>query len=67
MTGREISEKIKNSERKTPVKAYISASEKPNMPNCKVFGSSVFLWLSAHGRIWRDIFRSEPIKYAISR
>ena len=42
MTGREISEKIKNSERKTPVKAYISASEKPNMPNCKVFGSSVF-------------------------
>lgn len=54
MTGREISEKIKNSERKTPVKAYISASEKPNMPNCKVFGSSVFF--VAFGA-WEDMER----------
>lgn len=42
MTGREISEKIKSSERKTPVKVYISASEKPDIPNCKVFGDSGF-------------------------
>ena len=54
MTGREISEKIKNSERKTPVKAYISASEKPNMPNCKVFGSSGFF--VAFGA-WEDMER----------
>lgn len=38
MTGKEISEKIKNSEKKTPVKAYISSSARPYLPGCRVFG-----------------------------
>ncbi len=54
MTGREISEKIKSSERKTPVKAYISASEKPDIPNCKVFGGSEFFVVFG---AWEDMER----------
>ena len=42
MTGKEISERIKKSERKTPVKAYISSVVKPMLPKCRIFGENGF-------------------------
>lgn len=52
MTGREISERIKKSERKTPVKAYISVTERPCIPNCRVFGTAGFFVVFG---AWEDI------------
>lgn len=52
MTGKEISEKIKRSEKKTPVKAYISSVVKPYLPGCRVFGErGLFVAFGA----WEDM------------
>ena len=55
MTGKEISERIKKSERKTPVKAYISSVVKPMLPKCRIFGENGFF--VAFGA-WEDMEKS---------